>query len=619
MRPVAILASLTLLCRIVPAVAAPQNASTQEGGSFSPSGVCSDAADKSCVGTEYGFSTFQMKCMSCHGNPKVRRAPSPTAIREMSPERIYQALTTGVMKTQGASLSDDEKKTLALFMSGRPLGSMTLGDAKNMPNHCPSNPPLANQALGASWNGWGIDETNSRFQSAKNAGLVVTDIPKLKLKWAFAFPTGVSSFAQPTVVSGRVFVGSDIGYVYSLDAKTGCVYWSYATKGSVRNAMSVGPAKHAGAEYAVYFGDAHANVYALDAQSGKELWVKKVENHFTARITAAPTLYAGRLYLGVSSSEEFAAQTPDYPCCTFRGSMVALNAYTGAQVWKTYMVGSPKPRKKNSNGVQLYAPAGVSVWNSPTVDIKRRAVYFGTGDAETCPAADTSDAVMAVSMDTGKRLWAYQAQAGDCMPDASAGGPQDFPDLDIGNSPVLRTLSNGKRVVIVGTKDGYVFALDPDNNGALVWKTEVAGNPKGTQEPSGIIWGGASDDTNVYYGLSGGGIVAVRLISGECAWFTSFSNGAHSVENVAAASAMPGVAFVGGTDGKLHALRTADGHQIWEYDTAHEYNTVNQVPGKGGAMFAPGPVIAGGMLFVNSGYGVWNGPPGNVVLAFGPE
>jgi len=456
-------------------------------------------------GTELGFRTFQSKCMTCHGNPNVDRAPSPAAIREMSPERIYTALTTGVMKTQGQDLSDDQKRTLALFMSGRPMGSMQMGDSKSMPNQCPSNPPLADPAAGPAWNGWGVDTSNSRFQPAKGAGLTAADVPKLKLKWAFGFPTGVSSFGQPTVVSGRVFVGTDIGYVYSLDAKSGCVYWSYQTKGSIRNAISLGPVKTASAKYAVYFGDAHANVYAVDAQTGAELWIKKVDDHFAARITAAPTLYDGRLYVGVSSSEEFSAATPDYPCCTSRGSVVALNASTGAQVWKTYVVDEPKPTRKNSKGVQLYAPAGGSVWNSPTIDPKRKAVYFGTGDSETEPAAKTSDSIMAADMNTGKILWVYQAQEGDaylstCSQNKTENCPENVgPDLDIGNSPVLRTLSNGKSIVVAGTKDGNVFALDPDKKGAVVWKIVASQNPPGTplQRLNGIVWGGAADQQNV--------------------------------------------------------------------------------------------------------------------------
>ena len=578
-------------------------------------------------GTELGFRTFQSKCMTCHGNPNVDRAPSPAAIREMTPERIYTALTTGIMKTQGQDLSDDQKRTLALFMSGRPMGSIQMGDAKNMPNQCSSNPPLADPSAGPAWNGWGVDASNSRFQPAKTAGLTSADVPNLKLKWAFGFPTGISSFGQPAVVSGRVFVGTDIGYVYSLDAKSGCVYWSYQTKGSIRNAISLGPVKTATAKYAVYFGDAHANVYAVDAQTGAELWVKKIDDHFAARVTAAPTLYDGRLYVGVSSSEEFSAATPDYSCCTSRGSVVALNANTGAQIWKTYVVDEPKPTRKNSKGVQLYAPAGGSVWNSPTVDPKRKAVYFGTGDAETEPAPKTTDAIMAVDMNTGKVLWTYQAQEGDsylstCSQNKTENCPENVgPDLDIGNSPVLRTLSNGKSIVVAGTKDGNVFALDPDKKGAVVWKTVASQNPPGTplQRLNGIVWGGAADLQNIYYGLSGGGMVALQLSTGERLWYTRFDTGGQRVSNAAAASAIPGVAFVGGTDGKLHALSTTDGKQLWETETAREFDTVNKVAAKGGSMGAPGPTIVGGMVFINSGYGVGGTRPGNVLLAFGVE
>jgi polyvinyl alcohol dehydrogenase (cytochrome) len=580
-------------------------------------------------GTEFGFFTFQTKCMTCHGNPNVERAPLPSAIREMTPERIYEALTNGVMKAQGQSLSDPEKRTLALFMSGRPVGSIQQGDAKNMPNQCSTNPPLSDPAAGPAWNGWGVNETNSRFQSVKNAGLTAADVPKLKLKWAFGYPTGVSAFGQPTIASGRIFVGTDIGYVYSLDAKTGCVYWSFQTKGSVRNAISIGPVKHPTAKYAIYFGDAHSNVYAVNAQNGEQLWTAHVDPNFTARITAAPTLYQNRLYVPVSSSEEFSASTLDYPCCTFRGSVAAYDASTGKQIWHTYVIPEePKPTRKNSKGIQLYAPAGASVWNSPTVDAKRKAIYFGTGDSETDPAANTSDSVVALDMATGKVLWAYQAHAGDAflggcgMPNQPENCPaENGPDLDIGNSPVLHTLANGKRLVVAGTKDGNVFALDPDKKGAVVWDRSVAANPKGTplQRLDGIVWGGAADQQNIYYGLSGGGIAAVQLSTGERAWYTKFDTDGKRVSNAAAASAIPGVAFVGGTDGKIHAVATADGKQIWEFNTSRDYDTVNKVPAHGGGMGSAGPTIVGGMLYVGSGYGVIGGNPGNALLAFGIE
>ncbi len=538
------------------------------------------------------------------------------------------------MKTQGASLADEQKKMLAVFMSGRTFGSAEQGDAKNMPNHCEANPPLSDPTASASWSGWSADVTNTRYQTAKAAGLTADQVPHLKLKWAFGYPTGVSAFGQPAVAAGRVFVGSDIGYVYSLDAKTGCVYWSYQAKGNVRGGPSVGPVKgHPGVKYAVFFGDAHANVYAVDAQTGQQLWTRKVDDHFVARITASPKLYDGFLYVPVSSSEEFAAANLDYPCCTSRGSVVKLNASTGEQAWKAYVVPeTPKPTRKNSKGVQQYAPAGASVWNSPTIDEKRHAVYFGTGDSETEPAAKMSDAVMAVDMKTGKTLWYYQAQAGDAFLGGCTGPqrPSNCSDsgewAGSGTSAILpascaRMPAIGKSIVVAGTKDGKLFALDPDKNGAIVWHTTVADNPPGTPmfRLSGIVWGGAFDEKAAYYGATGGGITAIQLTTGEKLWHKDLAEPGKRVNNAAAATAMPGVVFIAGTDGKLHALATADGSEIWSYDTTRSFDTVNKVEAKGGSIASIGPTIANGMLFIGSGYGVISGNTGNVLLAFGIE
>jgi polyvinyl alcohol dehydrogenase (cytochrome) len=552
----------------------------------------------------------------------VKGAPDPNALRQMSPERIYEALTTGVMKVQGERLSEQQKRIMAEAVSARNFGSLESGAAALMPNQCASNPPLADPSAGPAWNGWGVDIANTRYQTAKGAGLTAEQVPRLKLKWAFGYPASVAAFGQPTVVSGRVFAGSDNGYVYSLSAASGCVYWSFQAKGWVRNATAVGPVKgHGSSKYAVYFGDGKANVYAVDAQDGKPLWTTRIEDHYTARSTGSLTYYDGRLYAPVSSWEEYQASAPEYACCTFRGSVVALDANTGRRIWKTYVIAEePKPTRKNSKGTQLYAPAGASVWNAPTVDAHRHAIYFGTGDSETEPAVNTSDAVMALDLNTGKVLWTYQAQPNDAWlngcngPDKPENCPAELgPDWDIGNSPILRTLAGGKRVVVAGTKNGHVFALDPDKNGALLWRTSLAGKPR-----SGIIWGGTADKHTGYYGLSGGGAVAVQLATGERTWFVPAAEGAR-VANAAAASSIPGAVFIGGSDGKLRALSTTDGHTLWEFDTAREFDTVNKVPAKGGSITAAGATVAGGMVFVGSGYGFTQDKIGNVLLAFGVE
>jgi polyvinyl alcohol dehydrogenase (cytochrome) len=603
-------------------------------GQQPPAAAPPAGGQRGAPGSENGIAIFQTQCFACHGNPKVDRAQSPNAIREMTPERIYDALATGLMKEQGAKMSDVDKRLVAEFMAGRPIGSSRVGDAKNMPNQCRNNPALTDPARGPSWNGWSPDISNSRFQPASAARLTADQVSKLKLKWAFGFPAGISANAQPTIVSGRVFAGSDNGFVYSMDAASGCVYWSFEDGSMVRGALTVGPISGQGSSrYAVYFGDAKANVFAVDAQNGKLLWKTRVDDHWVARITAGTKFYDGKLFVPVSSSEEFRSGNPDYPCCTSRGSVVALDANTGKQLWKSWVVpDEPKPYKTMANGVTLYKPAGGAVWNSPTVDPDRQAVYFSTGDATTAPSPKTTDGVMAVSIKTGELLWSFQATENDVFM-GGCGGPVKSdacpdpmgPDMDIGNSPILKTLPNGKRVLIAGTKGGDVFGVDPDNKGALLFRVNVGGAPVGSSRGGrgSIVWGGAVDDQRVYYGAGGAGLVALQPATGDRAWaFTAppLAAGGRGTALGAAPTTIPGVVFQGGSDGRLFAVSASDGKLLWEFNTAQQFDTVNKVPAHGGAIASSGAVVVGGMVYVGSGYAISSGASGgNVLLAFGVE
>jgi len=575
---------------------------------------------------------FEERCATCHRNPGVARAagaeqaPDMDALRKLSPDTVYAAMTTNPTPAHAlaqADLMDIVKRGFAEFVGGRKLGSVPSGDPKAMPNQCSAAAKFANPSAAPSWNGWSADATNARFQSAKAAGLSAAQVPNLKLKWAFGLPNAASMYSQPTIAGGRVFFGADTGYVYSLDAKSGCVAWGFQAASGVRNAVSVGPVKgHGSSAFAAYFGDLRGNVYAIDAATGKPLWIVSVDPHPLAAVTGSPILFKGRLYVPLASREEAAGGGPDYPCCTFRGSIVALDANTGKQVWKTHIISEePKPTKKNSRGVQLYAPSGAGIWDTPTIDEARGVMYIGTGDAYSRPVDSiNTDAIMALDLATGKPRWAVQHTPDDAWlvgcetNNPSENCPSNIgPDYDFGMSPMMRPLADGRTIVVTGQKSGDVFAEDV-RDGKVIWKATLVDRLARGE----ITFGGAADDQNAYFGTRSGVIWALDLKSGEKKWSTPIApTPQRQSGQTAALTVIPGALFSGGQDGVLRALSTTDGKQLWQFDTLRDFTTLNGVAARGGAMGAPGPTIAGGMLFIGSGYtGLGNGRGGNVLLAF---
>ncbi len=590
-----------------------------------------------------GETAYEQNCATCHANPAGGRTPDLKALMTLTPESIYTQMTAGAMVAQAQKLTEEEKHAVAEYLGGRPLDLDSSGSAQTMPNRCSTDSPMGDPAGAAAWNGWSAEAGNTRFASLKTSGLTPAAVPHLKLKWAFGFPGGGgTAYGQPTIVAGRIFIGSDNGYVYSLDASSGCVYWSFQAKAGVRTAPVISPVKsHGAVKYAVYVGDMRANVYSLDAETGKQLWTARADDHLTARIGGAPALYRGILYVPVTSSEEAAAAMPTYECCTFRGSVVAYDAEAGRQIWKSYTIpGELKPTRKTTAGVQLYGPAGGAVWNSPTIDPQRGVLYIGTGDAYTEPAAPTTDAVVAMDLKTGNIAWSYQTLSDDAWilgcpsPTPNEKCPRRTgPDHDVGASPILSKLATGRSVLIVTPKSGTVFALDPDRGGAVIWKLSLTDRTAATNGM--IALGGTVDSHNLYLGLEDGTFVAIALAKGTKLWTTRLQSldelgppnvlgeprtrGGLRFGQSAAASGIPGVVFTGGWDGILRALSTRDGKALWTFDTARPFETANGVPARGGSMGGPGATVVNGMLYVTSGYVMFGGAmPGNVLLAFAP-
>ena len=583
---------------------------------------------------------YKQYCQQCHEG-QVARAPHREVMSRLPANLVLHSLSVGKMRMQGWVRTIAERRALSEWITGKKIKETD----ETVGGFCEDAPGEFSVADGApQWNGWGVDNTNSRFQSAENAGIPADQVPQLKVKWVFGLPMDFRA-SQPTVVGGRVFVGSLQGRIYSLDAKTGCLYWSVKTDGGVRSTMVVDSLPGTNPpRYVVYVGDASANMYALDARTGKQLWKVDVDDHPLATITGTPKTLGNRLYVSTTALEELAGADPSYECCTFRGKMMALNRFNGKLVWRGYTLDAAQPIRKNAIGVQLWGPSGASIWSSPALDPERNRMYVTTGDNYSDPASLTSDAVVAFDLRTGEFLWSKQFTAGDawnvgCEQTDDTNCPQARgPDLDFASSPILRILPDGRRVILAGQKSGVMHAIDPDRKGEILWQQRVG---KGGLI-GGIQWGSAADAKQVYVALSdigvttvpdsdigfdttldssvGGGMFAYDIETGERKWYIPPPGCGDrkqcSPAQSAAVSAMPGVVFSGSIDGHLRGYATNSGEVMWDYNADQEYESTNGVKTRGGSFDGPGPTIVAGMVYVNSGYGFQGGMGGNALIAF---
>lgn len=621
-----------------------QQASAQQSPAHQQPSVQQRALQGARGDTEGAGSTiFGNYCENCHG--KVESATSPAVMKKMTPEHIYEVLTTGAMVPMAKDLTDQQKRDIAEWVGGRKLGAGDVGDASKMPNQCSTTAQVKNLTTLPSWNGWSPGLGTTRYQDAKAAGINPEKVSDLHLRWAFALPGADSVYGQPTVVDGKVYVSSDAGFIYSLDAKSGCVHWSFPVGIGVRSAVTVGPITQGSNQYAVFFGDIRGNVYALNATTGSLIWKVAIDPHPLSRITAGTVLHNGRLYVAVASLEEPESSSPNYPCCSFRGMIAALDSETGHQVWKTYTLPNPPMKRTSPDGKTYTGPAGVGVWGPLTIDAQQNAIYFGTGNTFSGPDVGRSDAVIALNLDSGKILWIKQDQPGDvwhtgCPPGP---GPEGFPpspfraarvgnsappplppnyycpdpagpDWDISSGVMLASLPNGHRLLVVGQKSGLVWGHDPDKQGELVWRSR-ADLPRGE-----ITFGGAMDRDTAYFAFRAGGVDAINIADGKEKWYTTVESTGDMARHrgfSAAISVIPGLVFAGGLDGMLRAFRTEDGKEVWKFNTAEDFDTVNGIKAHGGSIGSAGPTVANGMVYVSSGYtGFQNGVPGNVLLAF---
>jgi polyvinyl alcohol dehydrogenase (cytochrome) len=584
-----------------------------------------------------GGEVYAAACGSCH-DEGVNRAPQRSMLALMPPESIHRALTEGVMKpmAEDAGLSAEDMLAVATFLSkthqlgkGAPSAPLMCA-AGASPFDANEPPPFA---------GWGLDPGNAHRIDTSVAGLDRAGVGKLKLKWAFAYPAAVRARSQPGIAGGALYVGGNDGTVFALDRATGCARWTFHASAEVRTAIVVAPwrAGDAAADPLAYFGDLVGNVYAIKARTGELVWKTRPEDHPNATVTAAPVLHRGRLYVSGSSLEKIRIEAT-YECCRFRGSVTALDAATGEQIWKTHTVDEPTLQGVNKAGAQMWGPSGASVWNSPAIDEKRNRLYIGTGNNYSSPPSAMSDSIIAMDLDTGRIAWHYQATAEDAwnvachQPDTTLCPKENGPDVDFGAGTIYATASDGRDYVLAGQKAGTVYGIDPDT-GKPRWTTQIGrGGIVG-----GVHFGMALVGDTLFVPIADApdarqkeykvppnpGLYAVDIKTGAMVWEAPSKDVCPPGKEFCypgysgAIAATPELVLAGSHDGHLRIYDAASGEVLWDLDTARDFAAVNGATATGGSMSGgSAPLAYRGLLIFNTGYGFARKMPGNALLVF---
>ncbi len=568
---------------------------------------------------------FNNNCVSCHSGG-VPRAPHLTTFQVMSADYILSTLN-GVMSAQAEGLTKKEKIGISEYITGGKVSS-----SLPEPNFCKSKNESIILVEENSYKEWGYDKENSRYTKSN---LSSQNAKKLKLKWVFAYPSASRARSQPSISGNTIFVGGQNLYLYALDRETGCVRWRTKVDGEIRSAPAIYFSEKGNFLFA---GDYEGNVYKINPYNGEKIWVKSLRYHPRVILTGSLRVDKDIIYVPLSSREWADGADPEYQCCSFRGGIMALSVANGNELWTSYSIPLPPKGtgKLNNMGIEILAPSGVPVWNSPTFDTAKNLIYYGTGEAYSSPAAETSDSVIAINKLNGDIEWVYQAESGDawnmgCFVEADANCPeQDGPDWDFGASVVLANI-DGKSVLFAGRKSGHVYGLDPDNEGKPLWIKRIG---KGGFA-GGVHWGMATDNKSVFAAIADTnfinkfpgpatpGIYSLDGISGKINWkFTPIDRCPENTKPAcdigisAALTATNDLVIGGGFDGWLYVLNKNTGELIWEFNTAIDFSAFTNVPSNGGSIESDGPVVIDNNIFINSGYQYGGRLGGNVLLNF---
>jgi len=486
------------------------------------------------------------------------------------------------------------------------------------------------------------DGNNPRHLDAAQAGLTTDDFPKLELAWALAFPDTSGLRAAPVIVGSTLFYSAtDSGRVFALDINSGCAKWVYTADSRLRSSIAYSGIDES---HVLVFSDSAGMIHTVDAQSGERIWIASGQaSDNQGMLTGTPVVTGDKVIVPVSGSGVITGGNPNYECCENHGAVTALNLRSGEKLWEYHtMPAAEYTGQVSSTGVKQRGPSGAPIWTTPTVDEKRGQVYVTTGENTSHPTTNTSDAIIALDLDTGEAKWVFQALENDMWNfGCSARGPNciiledtNSVDFDFGGPAILVGMPD-RDLLIAGQKSGDLWALDPDT-GSLVWNQRVG---EGTAL-GGNHWGIASNFDRAFMtindpkGMNGNskpGIYSYFVGTGEPSWFYEVqpkcnderSERLRRCESLFGFSATPlsvdGAVITGGLDGRLFVFNSESGELIYEYDTVRDYETINGVEGYGGSIDSHSISAGSGMVFVGSGYGQFRQVPGNVLLAFKPS
>ena len=586
-----------------------------------------------------GRAVYDKACGTCHATPADERTPTFQALSALPAAQLREALGEGgKMQAMADALSENQKQQLVAYLtSGQ--APVAANWAENM--MCAPAKRSVDVSKPVIAAGFGVDRNQTRSLTARQAGLSKADMKSLEIAWVLGFP-GQGSGTGAAVVGDTLFVTGG-GGLLALDAASGCAKW--VVNVSSRNTPAFG--EIAGRKVIALANN--RDVLVVDAKTGEKIWQADAQaSDNVGGIRGGVVIHKDKVIVPISASGVGAGRRPGFECCVGHGAVVALAGKDGSKLWEYHTMPSATYNgRTSSTGVKQRGPSGAPIWSVPLIDEKRNRVIVTTGENTSHPGTDTSDAIIALDLDTGKVAWKFQAMPADiwnmaCAANKETSGPNcpwniegdegTGRDFDFGAGAALVTVDR-KDVVLAGQKSGDVWAVDAQS-GELLWNKRFGtGTVLG-----GVHWGIATDGARVVAAINDPiitgietphpGIYSVDLKTGKQAWgFDATPNcegeRGKLVANCATKygfSAAPlivdGAVVAATLGGEVLIFDNKTGQMLNRIDTLGPKKTMNGIEAKGGSIDSHAISAGAGMLFINSGYAGFDQTRGNALIAY---